>query len=222
MSDAIRTPANAPSNASPPGIRLSRAAFWKGQLRTWHWISSAICMAGLSLFAVTGFTLNHAASIEAKPQTITRAASLSPGLLATLAKARNGEPLSREMAAGLEKETQVSVAGRDVEVADGELTVDLAGPGVDSYLTIDLASGDANYERISRGAIAVLNDLHKGRDAGPIWGWFIDIIAIGCILFSLTGLGLLWIHARGRAWTWPLTSIGFVIPITLFLIFVHS
>lgn len=205
-----------------PTITLSRAAFWKGQLRTWHWISSAICMAGLLLFAITGFTLNHAASIEAEPKTVTRDVSLSPALVSLLAKAENGVPLKDEMATGLQKETQVNVAGRDVEAADGELTVDLAGPGIDSYLTVDLASGDATYERIHRGAIAVLNDLHKGRDAGPIWGWFIDIIAIGCILFSLTGLGLLWIHARGRAWTWPLTTVGFVIPIILFLIFVHS
>ncbi|MET0137042.1 MAG: PepSY-associated TM helix domain-containing protein [Sphingobium sp.] len=205
-----------------PAMKLSRAAFWKGQLRTWHWISSAICMAGLLLFAITGFTLNHAASIEAQPKTVTREAHLSPALIARLAMAKNGVPLSDDMAAGVEKETQVSVAGRDVEVSDGELTVDLAAPGVDSYLTVDLASGDASYERIHRGVIAVLNDLHKGRDSGPVWGWFIDIIAVGCILFSLTGLGLLWIHARGRAWTWPLTTVGFVIPIILFLIFVHS
>ena len=43
---------------SPSRARLSRSAFWKGQLRTWHWISSALCLAGLLLFAVTGFTLN--------------------------------------------------------------------------------------------------------------------------------------------------------------------
>lgn len=205
-----------------PGITLSRAAFWKGQLRTWHWISSAICMAGLFLFAITGFTLNHASSIEAQPETVTRDIRLSAPLLAGLAKAENGVPLASDLAATLEQETKVAVAGRAVELSDGELTVDLAGPGVDGFVTVDLASGEGSYERTHRGVIAVLNDLHKGRDAGPVWGWFIDIIAIGCILFSLTGLGLLWVHARGRAWTWPLTTVGFVIPIILFLIFVHS
>jgi len=26
----------------------------------WHWISAAICLVGMILFAITGVTLNHA------------------------------------------------------------------------------------------------------------------------------------------------------------------
>ena len=40
---------------------------WLGTLRQWHWLSSALCLAGMLLFAITGITLNHAAQIEAKP-----------------------------------------------------------------------------------------------------------------------------------------------------------
>ncbi|WP_375269584.1 PepSY-associated TM helix domain-containing protein, partial [Phenylobacterium sp.] len=36
-----------------------RAAFLRQVLR-WHWISAAICLIGMMLFAVTGITLNHA------------------------------------------------------------------------------------------------------------------------------------------------------------------
>lgn len=36
-----------------------------GTLRQWHWVSSALCLAGMLLFAVTGITLNHATDIEA-------------------------------------------------------------------------------------------------------------------------------------------------------------
>src|SRR5690606_16470761 len=43
-------------------------AFWLRQLHQWHWISSAICLVGMLLFAVTGVTLNHAAEIEARPR----------------------------------------------------------------------------------------------------------------------------------------------------------
>jgi hypothetical protein len=205
-----------------PAMALSRAAFWKAQLRTWHWISSAICLAGLLLFAVTGFTLNHAASIEAKPVTVTRETTLTSALMAKLSTAKDGVPLPNDLAAPLEKESGVGIAGRSVEMRDGELYIDLPGPGVDSYLSIDLATRVASYEHTSRGVLAVLNDLHKGRNAGAAWGWFIDVIAFACIIFSLTGLGLLWVHSRGRAWTWPLTTVGFVIPVILFLIFVHS
>lgn len=203
-------------------IRSDRSAFWKAQLRQWHWISSAICLAGLLLFAVTGFTLNHAGLIEATPKTITREISLPPALRAQLGQAVDGQPLDTGLATALEAETGIGVTGRQVEMRDGELYLDLPGPGVDSYLSIDMGSGTATYERTSRGVIAVLNDLHKGRNSGPVWGLFIDVIAGACVIFSLTGLGLLWVHARGRPATWPLTSLGFVLPVILFLIFVHT
>lgn len=181
-----------------------------------------MCLVGLLLFAVTGFTLNHATSIEAQPTTEMREISLSPTLRAALATARDAQPLPAATADLFRKETDVAVAGRDAEVSDGEINIDLAAPGVDSYITVDTAAGTASYERIHRGTIAVLNDLHKGRDAGPVWAVFIDVIAVACVIFSLTGLGLLWVHARGRSLTWPLTTLGLVLPVILFILFVHS
>lgn len=203
------------------GPAISRSAFWKAQLRTWHWISSAVCLAGLLLFAATGFTLNHAASIEAQPKTEMRDIQLSPRLLQILAKAEDRAVLPDAMARALEGEVHVNVADRPVEMRDGELFIDLPGPGVDSSVTVDMESGTASYERTYRGIIAVANDLHKGRDAGPVWGFFIDLIALACVIFALTGLGLLWVHARGRRLTWPLTTLGFVLPVILFILFVH-
>ena len=32
-------------------------------MHSWHWISAAICLAGLLLFCITGITLNHAGVI---------------------------------------------------------------------------------------------------------------------------------------------------------------
>ena len=39
-------------------------AFWLRQLHSWHWISAALSLAGMLLFAVTGLTLNHAGSLS--------------------------------------------------------------------------------------------------------------------------------------------------------------
>ena len=50
-----------------PAAKKSRKTFWLKQLHMWHWMSSAISLIGLVLFAVTGFTLNHAADIEGTP-----------------------------------------------------------------------------------------------------------------------------------------------------------
>ena len=77
------------------------------------------------------------------------------------------------------------------------------------------------YERTERGWISYFNDLHKGRNAGPAWGWFIDLFAVACIVFTATGLFLLQLHARQRRSTWPLVALGLLIPALLALLFIH-
>jgi len=45
-----------------------RRARWMRQLLQWHWITSAVCLVGMLLFAFTGITLNHSGSLESSPQ----------------------------------------------------------------------------------------------------------------------------------------------------------
>ncbi|CFE03721.1 Uncharacterised protein [Bordetella pertussis] len=97
----------------------------------------------------------------------------------------------------------------------------LPRPGGDAWLSIDLQSGELEYERTDRGWIAYLNDLHKGRHTGLAWSWFLDIFAVACLVFSLTGLVLLKMHAGNRAATWPMVGLGVVIPVVLALLFIH-
>ena len=39
---------------SPRAEAKKRKAFWTKQFYLWHWVSSAICLAAMLLFAVTG------------------------------------------------------------------------------------------------------------------------------------------------------------------------
>src|ERR1700712_1328590 len=59
-----------------------RRAGWLKTLHHWHWISSAISLLGMLLFAVTGLTLNHATQIEAHPRVVDRKAQVPAALLA--------------------------------------------------------------------------------------------------------------------------------------------
>jgi hypothetical protein len=102
-----------------------------------------------------------------------------------------------------------------------DLYVALPRPGGDAWASIDLRSGEAQYELTTRGWIAYLNDLHKGRNAGAAWAVFLDIFAAACVIFSVTGLLLLKLHARGRAATWPLVGFGLVAPLLLAMLFIH-
>lgn len=202
-----------------------RRAGWLKTLHHWHWISSAVCLLGMLLFSVTGITLNHAADIAARPQVEQRTAQLPAELLATLernqAAATATAPLPAALQPWLRDTLAVNPAGREAEWSAAEVYLPLPRPGGDAWLRIDRASGAVEYERTDRGWVSYLNDLHKGRNTGTAWRWFIDIFAAACLIFSLTGLLILKYHAGNRPATWPVVGLGVVIPALLVLIFIH-
>jgi hypothetical protein len=191
-------------------------------LHQWHWISAAICLVGMLLFSVTGITLNHAARIEASPQVTHGTGTLPAPLLRKLPAREQGDaPLPAEVAGWLGDELDIHVGARAAEWSQEEIYVSMPGPGRDAWLSIQRADGAFEYERTERGWISYLNDLHKGRNTGPAWGWFIDVFALACIVFTVTGLFLLQLHARQRRMTWPYVGLGLVIPVLLALLFIH-
>lgn len=209
---------------SPTDIAAAqrRRGFWLRTLHRWHWISAAVSLAGLLLFAATGITLNHAAQIEAEPRIEQRTATLPSALRATLGRRDAGEaPLPAAVERWLDAELGIALRGRDGEWSPEEIYLSLPSPGADAWLSIDRATGAIEYERTERGVIAYLNDLHKGRNAGPAWSWFIDVFAIACAVFAITGLCLLQLHARQRPGTWPWVGLGLLLPALIALLFVH-
>ncbi len=192
-----------------------------GTVRQWHWISSAICLVGMLLFAITGITLNHAGQIEGRPRLTTVETTVPASVAAALSEA-DGTTLPSALRDWLADELGIDLGGGSPEWSDGELYIGLPRPGGDAWLSIDLESGELLYERTDRGWIAYLNDLHKGRDTGAVWRWFIDIFAVACVIFCITGLLLLQRHAATRPSTWPLVGAGLVIPMLLALMFMHT
>ncbi|RZJ32785.1 MAG: hypothetical protein EON86_20505, partial [Brevundimonas sp.] len=143
-------------------------SFWLKQLHQWHWISAAVSLIGLLLFAITGITLNHAASIPGQVSTVESAGVLPAPLLERLSAfpQETTDPVPDAVARWASETFKVSIAGRPTETTPEEVYVALPEPGGDGWLTIDRATGDASRERTTRGPIAYLNDLHKGRNAG--------------------------------------------------------
>ena len=208
---------------APTRKKKSPKAFWLKQLHSWHWISSAISLIGLLLFAFTGITLNHAADVEGSPQTVEKSATLPAPLLKQVAPDDAPDakkPLPAAVAAWVEKAIGQRGTG-EAEWSADEIYLALPRPGGDGWISIDRQSGAVTSEATSRGWISYLNDLHKGRNAGKAWGWFIDVFAGACVVFAVTGLILLQFHARARPLTWPLVAGGLVIPLLLVILFVH-
>lgn len=192
-------------------------------IRKWHWMSSAICFACMLLFAVTGITLNHAADIEAKPDVKKMEGQLPESVLKTIVVDKNQKAVDLPSAVldWFEHEKKISLRATPAEVNDGEIYLPQARPGGDAWLSIDLETGGFEYESTSRGWISYFNDLHKGRNTGKAWIYFMDLFAVACVIFSITGFVLLQRYADTRAQTWPLVIAGFVLPFLFMIFLVH-
>jgi len=185
-------------------------------------MSAAASLVGMLLFAATGITLNHAASISARAQVTGLHAQLSRADLAALkAPAAADASVPPSIARLIDDRFGLDAAGKPGEWSDEEVYLALPRPGGDAWVSIDRATGEVSGEITDRGWISFANDLHKGRNTGSAWSWFIDIFAVACVLFTLTGLALLYMHAKPRPLTWPLVGIGLAIPIIIVIMFIH-
>ena len=211
-------PARAPDDIAAQ----QRRGFWLRQLHQWHWISAAICLVAMLLFSITGITLNHATSIEATPTISTGKATMPASVLKTLGTREEGHaPLPQTAVGWLNDALPLRVGEQPAEWSMDEVYIALPRAGGDGWISIDRATGAVEYERTDRGWVSYLNDLHKGRNTGAAWRWFIDIFAVACLVFTVSGLFLLQIHARQRRSTWPWVALGLVLPALIALLFVH-
>jgi uncharacterized protein len=184
---------------------------WHRRMQQWHWVSAGICLAALLLFSVTGFTLNHAASISSTPRVERRSAELPASLRALLIAPQNAAHagLPRAVEQWVAQQFDLRLSARDtVEWSDDEVYVSAPAAGRDTWLSVDRASGAVEYESTRRGVVAWLNDLHKGRHTSGLWQVFIDLVAVACFVFAFTGLALLQLAARQRRATWPVVGSG--------------
>lgn len=224
----MATPAAKRPQSEPTASRSKRKArsakqFWLKQLHSWHWISAAISLSGMFVFSVTGITLNHAATISAKPQVVAANATLPTSITGLLARPQSSDnaPLPDLVRAEVEALVGVDVGAAAAEWTEDEVYVAVPGPGSDAWVSIDRLSGVIESERTDRGWVSFFNDLHKGRNTGSAWFWLIDVLAVACVIFTFTGLLLLQLHARHRPSTWPLVGLGTLVPAGIILLFMH-
>ncbi|MBV8248905.1 MAG: PepSY-associated TM helix domain-containing protein, partial [Comamonas sp.] len=137
------------------------------------------------------------------------------------AASNEGVPLPAAVQDWVGRQLKVGTGGFAVEWSDDEAYVAMPRPGGDAWLRLGLKDGAVEYEKTDRGWISYLNDLHKGRNTGGAWSLFIDVFAIGCLVFCITGLLILKMHAQRRPMTWPMVGLGLVLPALLVVLLVH-
>ncbi|WP_373960609.1 PepSY-associated TM helix domain-containing protein [Vibrio gigantis] len=169
---------------------------WARRLHVY--ISMALLFVVL-FFSVTGITLNRPELFESSQPNIQRSTLTLPSSLFTVQDGRlKADETAFETFLFEEANLSGVPSGLDIyaEIEDGELLIgevsmDFKGPGYNASVFVDVTSEFVEVETTNYGVIALLNDLHKGRNSGEVWKWFIDITALLMIFFVVTGVCLL-------------------------------
>ncbi|PSV50137.1 peptidase [Photobacterium indicum] len=189
------------------------------------YISMALLLVVL-FFSVTGITLNRP-EIFVKSEPDSREQVLS--LPADLFQSVKGPFVPNEPAivdyltkhaqlSGKPSALQVFTEIEDGELIEGEISMDYKGPGYNVAVFIDMLAREAVVEKSHYGLVAVLNDLHKGRNSGDVWKWFIDITALLMVLFVLTGVCLLVPKKKTFNTAIKWTLFGSIISLLIFFV----
>lgn len=204
---------SAPSSAqtSPPMPRVPQGSRVLPQWVRWlHIYGSMLGLCATLLFAVTGLTLNHAEWFESgEPVARTLTGTLPAPLLAgTVDKLVVAETLRATH--GLRGMVTT------FEVDDEQCTVIWKGPAYSADATIERADGNYRLEESRRPLMALLDDLHKGRDCGPVWSFVVDASAVVLAFLSLTGLWLLFYLKKKRRSGLVTALVGTIVLVLAF------
>lgn len=180
---------------------------WTANASRWlHIYLSMISFAIVFFFAVTGLTLNHPDWFGAGVQrTASHKGSVRPEWL------RGPEVAKLELVEFLRSRHGVRGALSDFRVDEQQCAISFKGPGYAADSIVDRATGAYELTITTMGLVAVLNDLHKGRDTGPGWSWVIDLSAVLLVLVSVTGMVLLWFVQKRRVSGYVVAAAGLVI-----------
>ena len=178
-----------------------------------HVYLSMVSFAVVFFFAATGLTLNHPDWFAGQQRTVVSHGVADAALIKTDSA---GEIDKLGLVEMLRTREHMRGAVSDVRVDDSQVSISLRAPGYTADAFIDRATGKYDVTAVSSGFVAVVNDLHKGRDTGKTWGWLIDASAILLVLVSLTGLLLIWFVYKRRVAGLVLASMGTAIVLAMY------
>jgi uncharacterized protein len=198
-----------PSGSPRPSSIDPRYLHWKrrfAHLARWlHTYLSMLSFAILLFFAVTGLTLNHAEWFDSH----TRPAMFHGTLNKAWVNAPNQDGVAKDDLEKFFRQThRTKGALSDIHVDGDQCEIVFKGPGYEADATIDRATGNYDLSISPFSLVAVLNDLHKGRDTGKIWSNVIDFSAVLMTLVSLTGLTLIFFLTKRRFSSLLLVVVG--------------
>jgi hypothetical protein len=172
----------APEAPGPRRSRRGSAAQWTRWL---HVYTSMISLLIVLFFGLTGLTLNHPSwTLGSGPSTSSATGTLPAGF----ASGGNVDFLAVSEFVRSTEHVRGNVADYGATASQG--TISYKAPGYAADLTFDVTTGAYQVVVQQQGFLAIMNDLHKGRDTDSSWNWVIDAAALFLVLVALTGLGI--------------------------------
>lgn len=158
--------------------------------RSVHIYLTMLGLLVMLLFGVTGFTINHEGDLTAAtPRVFETEGKVPLPLIAAHDELRIVEHLRQTLG--------IKGAMTDFsEIAD-EFAIAFKEPGQVWDITLTKATGRVLARNEQYGAVALLNNLHRGRYTGPAWSLVIDFSALLIVLACLTGF-VLWLALPRR------------------------
>ena len=178
-----------------------------------HIYLSMIAFGVVLFFAVTGLTLNHTEWFDGQQKTITTTGTIPIKLL-------TGTPDKLDIVEELRKIPGVHGAVDTVSIDEDQITVAFKSAGYSADAAIQRKDGSYSLVETRSGFVAVMNDLHKGRDTGKVWSWVIDVSAVLLTLVSLTGLVLILLLSKRRTKGLLTAAAGIAVAVILWHFFV--
>jgi len=198
----------------PRQVWKKRGAAWSRWL---HLYLSMLSFFVVLFFSVTGLTLNHAEWFDGQQTESKRTGTLPAAWVSVPDTARIRK---LEIVELLRNKYGVKGAVSDFLVEDDQCSVSFKGPGYSADAFINREAGTFKLTELRLGWVAVLNDLHKGRDSGPGWSWLIDISAVFLTVVSLSGLAMLFFLKNKRIRGLVVGIVGGVICYLLYWLLV--
>ncbi len=180
----------------PLNLRIHSAIRWL------HTYISLVTLLVVLFFSITGLTLNHAEWSSGGVIQKDVTGTVDVKWLDTAA------PDKLNIAEKLRQDHSLRGHVDEVRIDERECTVMFKAPGYAADAFIDVKTGQYQMTIVEEGNLAVMNDLHKGRHSGKLWGVLIDASAILLSIISLSGLGLLFFLKRIRTGGLIVVAVG--------------
>lgn len=203
-----------PPRRSTPGRSGAAGRTTHRWARTLHVYTSMIALLVVLFFGITGITLNHPDLTFGDEVSVTTVEGTFPFDVTTDDGAVDFLAVAEYVRA--EYDVKGAVDDYDITAGDGSIAFKDPGYAADLFFDVD----DSTYELTvtQQGFVAVMNDLHKGRDAGSTWRWVIDVSAGFLVAISLTGLVMQFFLRRRRRSALTLAAVGAVATVVLIVI----